>query len=82
MPRKQLLLLLPIVATLSTLTVYFNYQSELAMPATEVGQQQRGRETAQANYLQNGKSENWLSRGIAALIISGHIIYIRKKQPK
>jgi hypothetical protein len=82
MPIKQLLLLLPIVATLSTLTVHFNHQSALAMSATEIDRQQSGRETAQANSLQNSKTENWLPRGIAVFIVGGHIIYSRQKQPK
>lgn len=82
MPRKQLLLLLPIVAILSTLAVHSNHQSALAMPTTEVGQQQRGREAAQAYSLQNGKIESWLPRGIAAFIVSGHIIYSRRKRLK
>ncbi len=41
---KQLLYLLAITATLSTLVIQFNNQSALAISAEEVGQQ-RGRET-------------------------------------
>jgi hypothetical protein len=81
MSRKQLLLLLPVVVTLSTLTVHFNNQSAIAM-SPEVARQQSGRETVQASSLQNSKIESWLPRGIAAFIIGGHIIYSRKKEPK
>jgi hypothetical protein len=83
MPGKQLLRLLSIAATLSTLAVYFNHQSALGMSAAEVGQQQRGRETAQANSLQNLKiPESWLPRCTVAFIIGGYIIYSRKKRLK
>jgi hypothetical protein len=82
MPEKQLLRLLAIAATLSTLTVHFNHQSALAS-AEEVGQQQRGRETAQVNSLQNRKiPESWSPRCIVAFIIGGYIIYSRKKRLK
>lgn len=76
MPGKQLLRLLAIAATFSTLTFHFNHQSALATSAKEVSQQQRGRETAQAI------SESWLPRCIAAFIIGGYTIYNRKKLPK
>jgi hypothetical protein len=82
MPGKQLLHLLAIAATLSTVAIQFNHQSALAMSAEEAGRQ-RGRETAQANSLQNSKIfESSLPQCLASFIIGGHIIYVRKKRLK
>jgi hypothetical protein len=80
MSGKHLLQLLTISATLTTLAIQFNHQSALATSAEEVGQQ-RGRETAQANSLQNRKIfESSLPKCLASFIIGGHIIYVRKKR--
>jgi hypothetical protein len=82
MPGKQLLHLLAIVVTFSASAVHFNHQSALAMSPKEVSQQ-RGRETAQANFLQSSESpESLLSRCLTVFIIGGHIIYSRKKRQK
>jgi hypothetical protein len=81
MPRKQLLLLLPIAATIGTLIAQVNHQSTLAASAAEVGQQQGGQETAQANPLKNRNiPESWIPRCAVAFAIGGYIIYSRKKQ--
>ncbi len=77
---KQLLYLLAITATVNTLAIQFNNRSALAISAQEVGQQ-RGRETVQANSLQNYKTfESSLPQCLASFMIGGHIIYVRKKR--
>jgi hypothetical protein len=76
---KQLLYLLAITATLSTLVIQFDDRSALAISAEEVGQQ-RGRETVQANSLQNLTTfESSLPKCLASFIIGAHIIYVSKK---
>lgn len=77
---KQLLHLLAITATLSTLAIQFDDRSALAMSSEEVTRQ-RGRETEQANSLQNGNTlESSLPKCLASFIIVGHMIYVRKKR--
>jgi hypothetical protein len=78
---KQLLYLLAITTTLSTLTIQFEDRSALAMSAEEVGRQ-RGREAVQADSLQNRNFESSLPKCLAGFIIGSHIIYVRKKRVK
>ncbi len=77
---KQLLYLLAITVTLSTLAIQFNNQSALAISAEEV-ERQHGRETVQANSLQNHQTfESSLPKCLASFMIGAHIIYVRKKR--
>jgi hypothetical protein len=76
---KQLLYLLAITVTLSTLAIQFDDRSALAISAEEVGQQPRG-ETVKANFLQNHTTfDSSLPTCLASFIIGGHMIYVRKK---